>query len=104
MDDKELVELVTKEEGSTSPEPNEIRKEVKILLEIIFWGKVHDKLENQKMNPISKLDEIIFELNKNLKAMMVKIAPKSLREHASFLDYVLKQLLCDSCPSGGINQ
>ena len=54
---------------------------------------MHEKLENQKMTPISKLDEIIFELNKNLKAIMVKIAPKSLGEHASFEDYVLRQLL-----------
>ena len=54
---------------------------------------MHEKLENQKMTPISKLDEIIFELNKNLKAITVKIAPKSLGEHASFEDYVLRQLL-----------
>ena len=53
VDAKELVELVTKENGSTSPEPNEIRKEVKILPEMILWGEVHDKLENQKMTPIS---------------------------------------------------
>ena len=40
-----------------------------------------------------KLDAIIFELNKNLKEIMVKIAPKFLGEHASFQKYVLKQLL-----------
>ena len=44
------------------------------------------------MAPISELDKIIFELNKNLKANMMKIAPKSLGEHASFQDYMLKQL------------
>ena len=44
------------------------------------------------MTPTSELDEIIFELNKNLKAIMVKIAPKSLGEHVSFQDYVLRQL------------
>ena len=37
VDAKELVELVAKEEGSTSPKPNEIRKEVKILLFLEVW-------------------------------------------------------------------
>ena len=59
---------------------------------MILWGEVHEKLENQKITPISELDEIIFEFNKNLKAIMVKIAPNSLGEHASFQDYVLRQL------------
>ena len=44
------------------------------------------------MTPILELDEIIFELNRNLKETMVNDAPKSLGEHASFQDYVLKQL------------
>ena len=92
MDAKELVALVAKEEGSTSLEPNEIRKEVEILSKMILWGEVHDNLENKKMTPISELYEIIFELNKNLKANMVKIAPKFIGKHASFHDYVLKQL------------
>ena len=39
----------------------------------------HEKLENHKITPISKLDEIIFELNENLKAIMVKKALKYLR-------------------------
>ena len=45
---------------------------------------MHGKLENHKMTPISELDEIIFELNENLKAIMVKKALESLEEHASF--------------------
>ena len=59
---------------------------------MIFWGEVHEKLENQKMTPISELDEIIFELNENLKAIMVKKALESQGEHAGFQDYVLKLL------------
>ena len=54
---------------------------------------MHDKLENHKMTPISELDETLFELNKNLKAIMVKIASKSLGEHARSQGYVLRQLL-----------
>ena len=38
VDAKGLVELVAKEEGSTSTKPNEIRKEVKILPKMILWG------------------------------------------------------------------
>ena len=71
-----------------------MRKEVeKIILEMTLWVKENEKLENEKMTPVSNMgDEFIFELNKILKATMVKKAPRSLREHASFKDYVLKQL------------
>ena len=93
VDAKELVELVASQEGPTSPQMEENRKEVKITSEMILWGEVHEKLENQKMTPILELDEIIFELNENLKAIMVTKAPKYLKKHASQKDYVLKQLL-----------
>ena len=92
VDAMELHELVVSEEGSTSPKPNEIIKEVKILPEMIIWGEVHEKLENHKMTPILELDEIIFELNENLKVIMMKKAPKYLKKHASQNEYVLKQL------------
>ena len=92
VDAMKLHELIIKEEGSNSPEPKEIRKKVEILLEMILWGEVHEKLENQKMTPISLGDEIIFELNENLRASMVKKAHESLRKYASLEDYVLKQL------------
>ena len=45
------------------------------------------------MAPISKLDEIIFELNENLKAIMVMEAPKYLKKHGRQKDYVLNYLL-----------
>ena len=34
-----------------------------------------------------------FEINESLKAIIVKEAPKYLRQHASEKDYVLRQLL-----------
>ena len=46
----------------------------------------------KKMTPILELDEIIFELNENLKAIVMKKAPKYLKNHASQKEYVLKQL------------
>ena len=54
---------------------------------------MHEKLENQKMTPILELDEFIFELNENLKAIMVTKAPKYLNKNERQKDYVLKQLL-----------
>ena len=45
----------------------------------------------KKMTPILELDEIIFELNENLKAIMMKKTPKYLKNHASQKEYVLKQ-------------
>ena len=53
---------------------------------------MQEKLENNKMTPISKVDEYIFELNENLRPNMVNKVPTSLREHANSLYYVLKQL------------
>ena len=55
----ELHELVASEEGPSSLEMEEKRKEFKITPEMNLWGEVHGKLENQKTTPISKLDEII---------------------------------------------
>ena len=45
-----------------------------------------------RMTPISELNEIIFELNENLKAVLVKEASKYLRKHASQKYYVLRQI------------
>ena len=92
LDAMELHELVASEEGLTSSEMEEKRKEFKTTLEMILWEEVHGKLENKKMTPISKLDEIIFELNENLKATKVKKAPNFLGKHASLKVYVLKKL------------
>ena len=35
-----------KENGSTSSKPRETRKEVETISKMIFWGEVHEKLEN----------------------------------------------------------
>ena len=37
---------------------------MEIFLEMILWGKVHEKLENLKMTHISEVDEFISQLNK----------------------------------------
>ena len=52
VDALKLHELVVKEDGSISLEPNETRKEVDILSEMILWEEMHGRLENKKMTPI----------------------------------------------------
>ena len=85
----ELHELVFKE-GSTSPKMIKIGKGVEIFAEMIFWGEVHEKLENPKMTHISEVDEFIFQLNKeNERANIVRKEEKNgLRKYLE--GYVLK--------------
>ena len=93
IDVKELHELFEKEERSNSPESQKKKREVYTISKMILWGEVYEKLKNEKkMTPILDVDKIIFELNENLKATMVKNTPTSPKEHASFEEYVLKQL------------
>ena len=54
---------------------------------------MHEKLENEKMTPISEVDEILFDLNENLNSIMLKNVPTFLREHVNQKDYVLIKLL-----------
>ena len=56
-------DLVAKEEeDSTSPESHEkIQDEVvKTIPEMTLWGEMHEELKNEKMTPISKVDEYII--------------------------------------------
>ena len=41
-------------------------------LEITPWGEMHEELKNEKMNPISDVDEYIIQLNNELKGNIVK--------------------------------
>ena len=45
---------------------------VETIPEMTLWGEVHKELKNDKMTPISKADECIFQLNKELIATIVK--------------------------------
>ena len=75
VDANELKELVAKEiEESTSPKPNEMRKEV---VETFSRDKsmgceMHEEFENEKMIPMSYVDEYIVQLNKKLEDNIVK--------------------------------
>ena len=84
VDANELDELVEKEKGSTSLEPEERREEVeKPISEMTLWGDVHEELQSEKIPYINlKVDESILALNKNEKATIVE------KEHATFEDLV----------------
>ena len=60
-DAKELKELVAREKESTSSKTKEMSEEVvETISEMTLWGKVHKELKNEKMTPISQVDEFIF--------------------------------------------
>ena len=94
VDANELKELVKKEEEeSTSPEPNEMRKEVvETFLEMILWGEMHEELQNEKMTPMFKVDEYIVQLNKKLEDNIVKQKEKNFKK-MSMKNHVLKLLI-----------
>ena len=50
---------------------------------------MHEKVKNEKLTPISEVDETILELMKNERTTKVKKAPNSLGNHASLRVYVL---------------
>ena len=58
---------------------------------------MHEKVKNEKLTPISEVDENILELMKNERTTKVKRAPNSLGNHASLRVYVLKKLFDHNC-------
>ena len=89
---KEMKELVAKEKESTSLEPNEMSEEVvETISEMTLWGEVHKELKNEKMTPISEVDEFIIRLNKKLKENIVQKEKKYLRVQLE--DNVFKLLI-----------
>ena len=76
---KEIIELVKKENGSTSSKPEERKKDVKETIpRMILWGDEHEKLNSEEGPYILEMDEVILWLNENEKA------------HGSFGDLVFK--------------
>ena len=67
---KELV--VKEEEESYFPESHEKIKDevVKTILEMTLWGEMHEEWKNEKMTPISDLDEYIIQLNNEVKGKL----------------------------------
>ena len=71
-DSHELKELVVREDKSTSPKPHEMKEEVvETIPEMAPWGDMHEELKIEEVTPMSKVDERIFQLNKELIATIV---------------------------------
>ena len=88
-------DLFSKEkEDSTSPESHEKIKDevIKTILEMTLWGEMHKELKNEKMTPISEVDEYIIQLNNKLKGNIVKQTEKKFIKML-FNDYVPKMQL-----------
>ena len=43
-----------------------------------LWGEMHEELQNEKMTPMSKVDEYIVKLNKKLEDNIVKQKEKNV--------------------------
>ena len=57
-----------------------------------LWGEMHEALKNEKMTPISEVDECIIQLNNELNKNIVKQKEKKFLKML-FNDYVPKMLL-----------
>ena len=55
---------------------------VETIPEIILWGEMHKELKNEKMTPISEVDEFVFKLNKELKANIMEQKEKKFPPNA----------------------
>ena len=88
-DAHELKELVVKEDESTSPKPHEMKEVVEAFPKMTLWSEVHKELKNDKMTPISNVDECIFHPNKELIVTIVKEKEKNFKKMI-VEDYVLK--------------
>ena len=70
---KDANELSEVEKESTSSEPKKLEKEVKKTIpEMTPLKEVHEELQREKSQYHSEVDVFIFELNKSLKATLVK--------------------------------
>ena len=93
-DAKELKDLVMKEDESTSLESHEKIKDdiVKTTPEMAPWGEIHEELKNEKITPISKIEECTMQLYVEVEATIVN---KKIENKKIMLleDYVLKLLI-----------
>ena len=88
VDAKKPHVIIEEEKKSTSPEPKEKKEKVETILEMTFWGGMHE-LNNETEPYILEVEGTSNEYGRASKG---KKAPKSLRRQADLQHYVLKQL------------
>ena len=83
------------EDEPTSPESHDTTKDevLRTIPEMTPWGDIHDKeLKIEKVTPMSKVEECIFKLNKEMEATIVNQKEENLK-NMIVNDYVPKFLL-----------
>ena len=46
-----------------------------------LWGEMHEELQNERMTPMSEVDEYIAQLNKKLEDNIVKQKEKNFKKN-----------------------
>ena len=90
-DVQDLKALVVMEDEPTSPESHDTTKEevLKVIPEMDPWGDMHKELKIEEVTPMSKVEEYIIHLNKEMGATIVTHKEKK----KTVKDYVPKMLL-----------
>ena len=73
-DAQDLKALVVMEDDPTFPESHDMTKEefVNTILEMAPWGDIHEELLIEKVTLMSKVEECIVQLNKEMEDAIVK--------------------------------
>ena len=91
-DTEEWKTLVAKDDEPTFSESHDTTKEVvKTIPEMTPWGEMYEDFDIAKVTPISKVEEYIIQLNKEIEATIVN--KKIYIEKKIVEDYVLKLLI-----------
>ena len=87
------------EDEPTSPESHDmIKNEVlNTIPEMAPWGDMHEELKIEEVTPMSKVEECICQLNKEMKATIVKQKEENLK-NMIVNDYVPKLLFKHKYP------
>ena len=82
------------EDEPTSLESHDTTKDevLTIIPKVAPWGDMHEELRIEEVNPMSKAEESIFQLNKEMEATIVKQKEENLK-NVIVNDYVPKFLL-----------
>ena len=82
----------TKEDEPTSSESHDMTKDevLKTIPEMTPWGEMHEEFKIERVTPMSKLEECIVQLSKELEATIVnkKIKKIENKKIMIFKDYI----------------
>ena len=83
------------ENEPTSWESHDMTKDevLKNILEMAQWGDMHEELTIEEIIPMSKAEEYIIQLNKEMEATIVTYKEKNKNKNKIMEDYVLKLLI-----------